>query len=670
MAFQALYRKWRPDTFDEMIGQDAVTATLKNQLRSGRIGHAYLFCGTRGTGKTSAAKIMARAVNCPNAAEHGGEPCNQCETCLAIKNGSSMEVFEIDAASNTSVDGIRAIQEEIAYPPVTGKYKVYIIDEVHMLSASAYNALLKTLEEPPAYLIFILATTDPQKIPATVLSRCQRYDFKRIGKKLIEDRFRQILDSEGYNVEDKAISYIAELADGSMRDGLSIMDQCLSYASGGVLSYEDVLKIMGAVDPSVYSRLYRSILAGDIEGALIEIGSIIDNGADVMLIISDMVSYLRNVLLAGSLRGESADLLDISESRLSMAREDAARTEKPVLLNMLMEFSELTNKARYAPRKRLLLEMLIIKLCARNAGAGGNAFVSDNSRQAEGMASPVIKRPSGLTHSGQTEDPREREPAAGAEAERKSKAASELTQGSRDNPPWDDAEKPGAVSGAENRAAASQASGTGADKREMAGQAADRTMRMDSKTVSAVKPGENVATVSGSNSRATMESAVNADMRLGNRAVASQAAGTGAGADNRAAASQAAATGTGSDNHETGSTQNGMPVSEQMSILKKNWPSMVQELAPSNRKLFSETLLKMEGGQLVLIFKSSINFKLAAANIEENGVLKLRELASRITGEDIKFMARVARPGEIAKENDRATDEELASINFHIDIED
>ena len=314
MSYQALYRKWRPETFDKVIGQDAVMTTLKNQISSGRIGHAYLFCGTRGTGKTSAAKIFARAVNCPHAMEHDGNPCNECSICMSIKNGSSMNVFEIDAASNNGVDNIRDIREEVEYPPVEGHYKVYIIDEVHMLSSGAFNALLKTLEEPPAYVIFILATTDPQKIPATILSRCQRYDFKRMTKRAAADHLKEIAENEGMDVEPKALSYIAEAADGSMRDALSLLDQCMSYHYGGHLSYENVLEIVGAADQRVYSELYGSIVSGDIEKALRQIGGIIDSGVDIMQLISDMVWYLRNVLLAGS-ASDAAELLDISEDR-------------------------------------------------------------------------------------------------------------------------------------------------------------------------------------------------------------------------------------------------------------------------------------------------------------------------------------------------------------------
>ena len=223
MSYQALYRKWRPDTFEDVKGQDHIVTTLKNQISADRIGHAYLFCGTRGTGKTSVAKIFARAVNC----EHpvNGSPCGECPACKAIAAGTSMNVIEIDAASNNGVDNIREIREEVQYSPTEGKYKVYIIDEVHMLSIGAFNALLKTLEEPPAYVIFILATTEAAKIPITIMSRCQRYDFHRISIETIADRLTQLMKAENISVEDRAIRYVAKAADGSMRDALSLLDQ-------------------------------------------------------------------------------------------------------------------------------------------------------------------------------------------------------------------------------------------------------------------------------------------------------------------------------------------------------------------------------------------------------------------------------------------------------------
>ena len=246
MSYMALYRKWRPDTFEEVKGQDHVVTTLKNQIINNRIGHAFLFCGTRGTGKTSIAKLFAKAVNC----EHpvNGSPCNECAACRAIADGSSMNVIEIDAASNNGVDNIRQIREEVQYSPSEGKYKVYIIDEVHMLTQGAFNALLKTLEEPPSYVIFILATTESHKIPITISSRCQKYEFRRISVETISDRLMELLGREQIAAEKKAIDYVAKAADGSMRDALSILDQCIAFNIGKERTYENVLDTIGAVD--------------------------------------------------------------------------------------------------------------------------------------------------------------------------------------------------------------------------------------------------------------------------------------------------------------------------------------------------------------------------------------------------------------------------------------
>ena len=265
MSYTAMYRRFRPTTFEEVKGQDAIVTTLKNQIRSDRIGHAYLFCGTRGTGKTSIAKLFAKSVNCEHPVD--GSPCGECASCKAIAEGRSMNVIEIDAASNNGVDNIREIVNEVAYSPTEGKYRVYIIDEVHMLSAGAFNALLKTLEEPPSYVIFILATTEAHKIPITILSRCQRYDFRRISIDTIAGRLTDLMEKEQVNVEERAIRYIAKAADGSMRDALSLLDQCIAFYLGQELTYEKVLETLGAVDTEVFSRLLRQILDKNVTGA-------------------------------------------------------------------------------------------------------------------------------------------------------------------------------------------------------------------------------------------------------------------------------------------------------------------------------------------------------------------------------------------------------------------
>ena len=258
MSYTALYRKFRPETFDDVKGQDHIVTTLRNQIKANRIGHAYLFTGTRGTGKTTVAKILAKTVNCLNPSDNG--PCGECETCKAITSGASMNVIEIDAASNNGVDNIREIVEEVSYTPAQGKYKVYIIDEVHMLSIGAFNALLKTLEEQPSYVIFILATTEVHKLPITILSRCQRYDFKRITIDTITNRLKELVVAEEVTIEEKALRFIAKTADGSMRDALSLLDQAIAFHLGDSLTFATVLDVLGAVDTEVFSTLLRNVL--------------------------------------------------------------------------------------------------------------------------------------------------------------------------------------------------------------------------------------------------------------------------------------------------------------------------------------------------------------------------------------------------------------------------
>ena len=310
MAYTALYRKWRPTTFADVKGQDPIVTTLKNQILTGRIGHAYLFCGTRGTGKTTIAKIFARAVNCEHPVD--GAPCGECPVCRSIAAGTSMSVVEIDAASNNGVDNIREIRDEVQYSPTEGKYRVYIIDEVHMLSPGAFNALLKTLEEPPAYVIFILATTEPHKIPVTVLSRCQRYDFRRITADIIADRLRELADYEKVDIEEKAIHYIAKKADGAMRDALSLMDQCIAFHIGETLTYDKVLTVLGAVDNEVFSQYLRSTFAADTTGLLLQIEEIVMSGRELSQFVQDLVWYMRNLLLLKTSEVGS-DVLDLTE---------------------------------------------------------------------------------------------------------------------------------------------------------------------------------------------------------------------------------------------------------------------------------------------------------------------------------------------------------------------
>ena len=359
MSYTALYRKFRPATFDEVKGQDHIVQTLKNQIKSGRIGHAYLFCGTRGTGKTSVAKILAKAVNCESPED--GNPCNQCASCDEIGKGSSLNVVEIDAASNNGVDNIRQIREEIQYSPTDGKYKVYIIDEVHMLSIGAFNALLKTLEEPPEYVIFILATTEPRKIPITILSRCQRYDFKRITIDTISKRLSELMEVEQTDVEEKAIRYIAKAADGSMRDALSLLDQCIAFYPDQTLTYENVLEVLGAVDSGVFSELLRAIISGNVSECINVLDEIVLQGRELNQFVTDFIWYMRNLLLVKT-SDNIEDVIDASAERVELLKEEADMIEADVLMRYIRVFSELSNQIKYSAQKRVLIEMALIKL--------------------------------------------------------------------------------------------------------------------------------------------------------------------------------------------------------------------------------------------------------------------------------------------------------------------
>ena len=359
MGYTALYRKWRPSTFDEVRGQDHIVTTLKNQIASGRIGHAYLFCGTRGTGKTSIAKIFARAVNCEH--PHNGNPCGECAACRAIATGASMNVVEIDAASNNGVDNIRQIRDEVEYSPADGKFRVYIIDEVHMLSTGAFNALLKTLEEPPSYVIFILATTEAHKIPITVLSRCQRYDFRRIDGETIAGRLRQMADAEGIDVEDQALRYVAKKGDGSLRDSISLFDQCVAFYYGEKLTFERVLDVLGAVDNEVYSQFLRLLHDKNVGQCLRQVEELILQGRDLGQFVSDFVWYLRSLLLAQT--GETnGDLLDMSQEDQVRLRENATLISEETAMRWIRVLSETMNQMRYSTAKRVLLEITLIKL--------------------------------------------------------------------------------------------------------------------------------------------------------------------------------------------------------------------------------------------------------------------------------------------------------------------
>jgi len=358
LAQLALYRAWRPQRFAEVVGQEQTVQALKNAVRQGRISHAYLFCGPRGTGKTSVAKILAKAVNCSG--EAGGEPCNQCFSCQEITRGSFMDVIEIDAASNRGIDEIRDLREKVRMVPAQGKTKVYIIDEVHMLTTEAFNALLKTLEEPPASVVFILATTEPHKIPATILSRCQRYNFRRLTGDEITSRLRMVVADNNLDIEEKALELIARRAAGSLRDGLSILDQCQAYCSGRI-SREDVLNILGLVDDRFLADLFSCVLDGDIGGIITSIDRAFAEGKEAVQFLRESSMYLRDLLVAKT-TGELAQLSLVTDEVRPVLLQQAGRVGVPEVLAALKKMMEVSVQLRFNESQRFVVETVFLDL--------------------------------------------------------------------------------------------------------------------------------------------------------------------------------------------------------------------------------------------------------------------------------------------------------------------
>ncbi len=357
--YKALYRKWRPMTFDDICGQEQISETLKNSIKSGRIAHAYLFTGTRGTGKTTSAKIFARAVNCQNPVD--GNPCNQCETCRGIIDGSILDVYEMDAASNSGVSNIREIRDEVIYAPADCKYKVYIIDEAHMLTTEAFNALLKTLEEPPAHVIFILATTEPQSIIPTVLSRCQRFDFRRISIDKIASRIGKITEAEGIKITPDAAELIAELADGSMRDGLSILEQCAQTKPDG-LKYDDVCDVVGIVDKNRIFDIAESIIAEDAGESLKNAEEILNMGLDAVCLFEDLISHFRALMICKA-SSDAAELLEKTPETTKKYQEQAEKISNEKIMSSISVLSENMLLAKKMQAPRVAVEMTMVKLC-------------------------------------------------------------------------------------------------------------------------------------------------------------------------------------------------------------------------------------------------------------------------------------------------------------------
>ena len=359
LSYTALYREWRPQNFKDIVGQNHISTTLKNQIINNRIAHAYLLCGTRGTGKTSTAKIFSKAVNCLNL--QNGEPCNECEMCKKINAGLAIDVIEMDAASHNGVDNIRDIIDEVQYPPREARFKVYIIDEVHMLSTGAVNAFLKTLEEPPTKVIFILATTDAQKLPVTILSRCQRFDFKRIRNKEITERLRKIVVDQGIFADDKSLSLIARMSDGAMRDALSILDQAISMGSGKV-EYDEVINMLGLVTNESLLKLTESIIGKDVEKSIKTLDEVVFGGKDIYNYIKDLIIHMRNLMIA-KISKNPEEILDMSLENINFVKEQAQKMRLEEIMRDIRILQEAEDQSKWSKQGRVYLELAIIKMC-------------------------------------------------------------------------------------------------------------------------------------------------------------------------------------------------------------------------------------------------------------------------------------------------------------------
>lgn len=372
MSYLALYRKYRPVRFEDLIGQEHVVKTLVNQIESGRLGHAYLFTGTRGTGKTTAAKIFAKAINC----EHpiNGSPCGKCATCKALSDPSNIDVLEIDAASNNGVNEIRELRENVQFPPVAAKYKVYIIDEVHMLSGAAFNALLKTLEEPPSHAVFILATTEVHKIPATILSRCMRFDFRLVSTERIAELIAKIYDEQGKKFEKEAVTAIAKAGEGSVRDALSVADVAIS-SGGEVLTYQDVTEILGTSNSEVLARFADELLSGDAGGALETVDALASLGKSMGVLMKDVTSLLRDVLIVKTCDGADK-ILSLPQSKYDALKTLADKTNEHRLLRALEIFADAENALRFSTRQRVIFETAAIKAARPDTDYDFDALLS------------------------------------------------------------------------------------------------------------------------------------------------------------------------------------------------------------------------------------------------------------------------------------------------------
>lgn len=387
MAYTALYREWRPKNFEDVVGQEHITTTLKNQIQNDRIAHAYLFCGTRGTGKTSTAKVMAKALNCLNPVN--GDPCNECEMCKKINEGLAIDVTELDAASNNGVDKIRDIIDDAKYPPQEARFKVYIMDEVHMLSMGAVNAFLKTLEEPPANVIFILATTDPQKLPITILSRCQRFDFKRISKSDISDRLRKIVGAQGVLADEKSLELISRVSDGAMRDALSILDQAISMGDGSV-NYDSVVGMLGLVTNEYLFNITSAIIERNIQKAMNIIEEVVYAGKDINLFIKDLTGHFRNLLMA-KVTNNPEEVLDMSMENINLIKEQGSRIRVEEIMRDIRILQEAEGNAKISKQARLYLELATIKMCKIEYDTSSEVILARINRLEEAIKSGKIQ---------------------------------------------------------------------------------------------------------------------------------------------------------------------------------------------------------------------------------------------------------------------------------------
>ena len=424
--YQALYRKWRPRTFSDVCGQDTVTTALKNELQTNRLSHAYLFTGCRGTGKTTCAKILAKAVNCLN--PQGGDPCNECAICRGIDDGSILDVTEIDAASNNGVDSIRELRDEVAFTPVNGKYRVYIIDEVHMLSAGAFNALLKTLEEPPAHVIFVLATTEVHKLPATILSRCQRFDFNRIRPETIAARIGFVAAQEGLTVTEEAAMLLARLADGAMRDALSLLDQCASVAKE--IDVNTVAAVTGMATQETLAQLTACVANQDAAGALALVDRLYQSAKDMERLCAEWVGYMRNLMVLHSM-ADPGELIVASPKEIEQMRQDGQRLGLPTILHIIDVLQGTLDRLRGGVSRRIEMEMAVLRLCDPRLDEGTAALLHRiealENKLANGVpvASAVAPQPAAVPPAEEVPPPPTAPPEPPAPAEEPAEATEE-----------------------------------------------------------------------------------------------------------------------------------------------------------------------------------------------------------------------------------------------------